>query len=155
MRSEGAPEDEVRRLYEELLGSWNRRDAGGYAGLFAEDGNAVGFDGSQMNGTSEIESSLSQVFAHHQTASYVWKVREIRSLGPQVAVLRAAAGMASPGTSELNPAANAVQTLVAARRDGQWRIAVFQNTPAAFHGRPEASEALTEELQGVLRAKGR
>jgi hypothetical protein len=45
---------------------------------------------------------------------------------------------------------NAIQTLVAARRDGRWRVELFQNTPAAFHGRPEASEALTAELRGAL-----
>jgi len=58
--------------------------------------------------------------------------------------------MVPPGKSDLNPAVNAVQTLVAARQDSRWRIAVFQNTPAAFHGRPELSERLTEELRQVL-----
>ena len=48
-------------------------------------------------------------------------------------------------------AVNAIQILVAARRDGQWRIELFQNTPAAFHGRPEASEVLTAELRAALR----
>ena len=49
----------------------------------------------------------------------------MRFLTPDVAVLRAVAGMVPPGQSDLNPAVNAVQTLVAARQDGQWRIAVF------------------------------
>ena len=34
-------------------------------------------------------------------------------------------------------------------RDG-WRIALYQNTPAQFHGRPELSRALTEELRQLL-----
>ncbi len=34
---------------------------------------------------------------------------------------------------------------------GPWRIALFQNTPAAFHGRPEFSEQLTAELHEALR----
>lgn len=45
---------------------------------------------------------------------------------------------------------NAIQTLVTVKHDGQWRIAVFQNTPAAFHGRPELRDRLTEELRQVL-----
>jgi hypothetical protein len=48
-------------------------------------------------------------------------------------------------------AVNAVQTLVAVRRDGAWQVAVYQNTPAAFHGRPELSQSLTEELRAELR----
>src|SRR5581483_1665454 len=43
-------EHEVRLLYEELVGCWNRRDAAGLARLFAEDGTLVGFDGSTHDG---------------------------------------------------------------------------------------------------------
>ena len=66
-------------------------------------------------------------------------------------MLRAVAGMVPAGQDDLLPALNAVQSLVAVQREGQWRIALFQNTPAAFHGRPEAVEALTEELRQARR----
>jgi len=58
--------------------------------------------------------------------------------------------MVPPGTSDLNPDANAVPTLVAVRQACRWQIALYHNTPAAFHGRPEASQALIEELRLVL-----
>ena len=50
----------------------------------------------------------------------------------------------------LNPGLNAVQTLAAVRPVGQWQVAVFQNTPAPFHGRPEAAAPLTQELRELL-----
>jgi uncharacterized protein (TIGR02246 family) len=84
------------------------------------------------------------------TATYVSKIRGVRFLAPEVAVLRAVVGMIPPGKKDLNPDANAIQTLVATKQEGQWRIAVFQNTPAQFHGRPELVEALTEELRQLL-----
>lgn len=143
----------IRSLYEALLDGWNKRNAHGIAGLFAEDGNLVGFDGSMLNGRDEIESHIRQIFADHPTPAYVTKVREVRFLTSQVALLRAVAGMVPPGQSDLIPAVNAVQTLVAAKHDGRWCIAVFQNTPAAFHGRPELSEQLTRELREALRAR--
>jgi uncharacterized protein (TIGR02246 family) len=68
-------------------------------------------------------------------------------LAPGVAVLRAVSGMIPPGQSELNPAVNAIQVLVAVQGDAGWRIAHYQNTPAQFHGRPDLSAALTEELK--------
>ena len=34
--------------------------------------------------------------------------------------------------------------------DGRWRITLLQATPAAWHQHPEAREALTEELRGLL-----
>jgi uncharacterized protein (TIGR02246 family) len=144
-------QEEVRRLHRDLLDRWNRRDAAGLASLFTDDGNLVGFDGSQINGRAEIAAHLSPIFADHPTAAYVAIVRGVRLLGPEVAVLRAVVGMVPPGKADLNPAVNAIQTLVAARRDGRWRVEVFHNTPAAFHGRPEASEALTAERRGALR----
>jgi uncharacterized protein (TIGR02246 family) len=63
-----APDErDVRSLYERLIDAWNRRDAAAYAALFDDAANVVGFDGSQMNGRSEIESTLAGIFAHHQT----------------------------------------------------------------------------------------
>lgn len=143
-------ETAVSTLYGQLLDSWNRRDAASFAALYDEDSYVVGFDGSQMYGPAEIESTLSQIFADHMTATYVAKIRGVRFLAPGVAVLRAVVGMIPPGKEDLNPAANAIQTLTATKQGGQWRIAVFQNTPAQFHGRPELVEALTEELRQIL-----
>lgn len=141
----------IASLYQALLDCWNRRAADDYAARFVEECNLVGFDGSQIDGRAEVAAHLHQIFAHHQTAAYVAKVREIRFLTPEVAILRAVVGMVPPGQSDLNPAVNAIQTLVATKREGTWRIELFQNTPAAFHGRPDLSEQLTEELRAVFR----
>jgi uncharacterized protein (TIGR02246 family) len=143
-------EADVRSLYERLLDAWNTRDAAAYAALFDDGANVVGFDGSQMTGRSEIETTLAQIFAHHETAPYVSKVREVRLLTPDVAILRAVVGMVPPGQTDINPAVNAIQSLTAVKRDGRWRIALFQNTPAQFHGRPELAQQLTEELRQHL-----
>ena len=145
-------DSEVLELYKELIESWNKRDAKGMANCFVVEGNVIGFDGSQMNGRKEIETTLSEIFAQHQTAPYVTKIREVRLLADTVALLRAAAGMVMPGESDINPEVNAIQTLVAVKADSGWRAALFQNTPAAFHGRPELAKSLTEELRAVLRS---
>lgn len=141
----------VQTLYEGLIGAWNRRNAGEFAAPFMEEGNVIGFDGSQLDRRPEIAATLAQIFAHHPTPPFVSKIREIRFLSPDVALLRAVVGMVPPGSSDIDPQLNAVQSLVAEKRDGQWRIALFQNTPAQWHGRPELVEALTDELRQVLR----
>jgi uncharacterized protein (TIGR02246 family) len=141
----------VRALYTEILRQWNERNAKGMARLFDQDGHVVGFDGSELDGRAAIESELARIFADHQTARYVGVVRSVRFLSPAVALLRAAAGMIPPGHTDLNPSLNAIQTLIAVKRDVNWQIAVYQNTPAAFHGRPDAAAALTEELRQHLK----
>jgi uncharacterized protein (TIGR02246 family) len=145
-----ADEMEVRTLYQALLEGWNQRHAEAFAAAFAEDGEVIGFDGSQMSGRGEIASTLRQIFADHVTAPYVSKVRSVRLLSPDVALLRAIVGMVPPGQSDLNPALNAHQTLIATKRDGTWHIALFQTTPAQFHGRPELVQHMTQELRQVL-----
>jgi uncharacterized protein (TIGR02246 family) len=141
---------DVGALYQQLLESWNQRNAAAYAALFAEEASVVGFDGSQMNGRAEIATQIGQIFADHPTSTYVGKIREVRLLTPDVAILRAVVGMTPPGQSDLKPDVNAIQSLVAAKQDGAWRIALFQNTPARFDGRPELAQQLTHELRRLL-----
>ena len=145
-----ADEDAVSGLHYQLLDAWNRRAADDFAALFAEDAYVVGFDGSQMDGREQIATDIGAVFVDHVTATYVGKIEDVRWLTPQVAILRAIVGMVPPGQSELNPDANALQTMIAVRSDGQWQIAVFQNTPAQFHGRPELVRKMTDELRQLL-----
>ncbi len=144
-------EHEVVSIYTQLLEAWNRRDASAFADLFTDDGSSVGFDGSQMNGRTEIGTTLRQIFADHQTAVYLARVREVRPLGSEVTLLRAVVGMVPPGKSEINPDTNAVQSVVVTTAAGQPRIALLHNTPAAFHGRPELGRQLTDELAALVR----
>jgi uncharacterized protein (TIGR02246 family) len=139
----------VADLYEELIGGWNGRDAERLAAPFAEDGEVIGFDGSEQAGRAAIARAMRQIFEDHETAAYVSKVRGIRMLGPDVGVLRAVVGMIPPGASDLAPDKHAHQTVVAFKRNGEWRIVLFQNTPAQFHGRPELVDRLTAELREV------
>ena len=51
--------------------------------------------------------------------------------------------MTPPGLKDINPAANAIQAIIAIKKDDVWKIDLFQNTAAQFHGRLEAVEAFT------------
>jgi uncharacterized protein (TIGR02246 family) len=139
-------------VYQQLLDAWNSRRAGDFAALFTDDGNAVGFDGSQLDGRDGIARELGGIFASHPTAAYVAKVREVRDIAPGVTLIRAVVGMVPPGASDLNPAVNAIQSVIVVNRDGAMKIALLHNTPAAFHGRPELVDALTRELTDLLRS---
>ncbi len=145
-----ADEAEIRALYAHVLDTWNRRSGDDMAALFTEDANLVGFDGSIINGQAEIAKTMNQIFADHQTAAYVGKVRDVRFLSADVALLRSVVGMIPPGQNDLNPAVNAVQSLVAVKSADTWRVTLYQNTPAQFHGRPELVQQLTDELHELL-----
>jgi len=140
----------VIALYQDLLKNWNDRHASDYADLFLDDANIIGFDGSQANGKKDIHAHIEQVFRSHDTGTYISIVEEIRFISNEIALLRAVAGLVPPGQRDINPATNAIQTMIAQKQENRFRIAVFQNTPAAFHERPDLREQLTNELRSVL-----
>jgi uncharacterized protein (TIGR02246 family) len=140
---------DLERLHSEILSAWNHQDAEAYAHQFTEDALVVGFDGSEMRGRHDIADSLAVIFADHQVATYVSIVRGVRPIGADTALLHAVVGMVAPDGDDLLPERNAVQVLVGVRKDDTWLAASLQNTPAALHGRPQAVEAMTEELRAA------
>lgn len=142
-------DDDVRWLYGELIAGWNDRSGAAMAATFADDGVAIGYDGSVHAGRRTIAKEIGQIFDEHETGRYVVKVQNVRELGSDAALLLAIAGLVPPGQAQIKPEVNAHQTLVAECRDGRWQVVLFQNTPAQFHGRPHLVEEMTRELQAV------
>ena len=136
-------------IYSQLLDAWNSQDAAGMAALFAEGGAQVGFDGSEAQGPRTIREQLAPIFRDHPTKRFVHVVREVRRLTDDVAMLRAIAGMVPRDSLELDESKNVIQTLVLRKDGGDWRIVLFQNTPARFDGRPEAVAAMSDELRAA------
>ena len=141
---------QIRALYAAFLDGWNRRSGAAVAAGFADDGDIIGFDGSHHRGRLSIASDLRRVFGSHPTATYVGVVRSVRSIGDGVAVLHAHSGMIPPGEDDIDPGLHAIHTVVAVLEDGRWKISLFQATPAAWLGRRDARDALTQELRGLL-----
>jgi len=55
-------------------------------------------------------------------------VKDVRFLSPDVAVMHAVGSTVMRGKSEPSPERDSIQTLVATREGGEWRLAAFQNT---------------------------
>ncbi|MGD8188773.1 SgcJ/EcaC family oxidoreductase [Brevibacillus ginsengisoli] len=143
---------EIQSVYYRLVEAWNNQDARGMAELFLEEGELIGFDGSQEIGPKKIFEHVHPIFENHPTARFVCKVKDVRVLSLNVGILRAIAGMVPRGQSDINPQVNTHHTLVVVNQNEKWRIQLFQNTPAQFHGRPELVEQMTEELREQLKS---
>ena len=149
-RPRTADEDETHDLYSKLVHAWNHQDATAFSALFSKNGIAIGFDGTQLIGQKDIDAAVNNIFHDHLTATYVTKVRDIRSVTKDVMLLRAVVGMISPGEYDVNPSMNAVQTMLSFKGVEGWQVVLFQNTPAKYDGRPEAQEELTKELRELI-----
>ena len=137
----------VEELYIAVIDAWNKRDATAYAELFTLDGDVVGFDGSQMIGRGMIAETLRDIFASHPTQPYVTRITGVTTVTTDVAIVRAIAGMAPAGDGKLDPKLHAIHRLTCVHRGGDWRAALFHNTPAALHGRPQDVEQMTRDLE--------
>src|SRR5215213_1786926 len=144
----------VRALYERLMDGWNRGSAEAFAAPFCEDGDLVGFDGTHLRGRAEIESFHRPLFDKWLKGTrLVGRVTAVRFLSQDVAVMHAVGGTVMPGKSKASPVRDSIQTLVAVRRDGGWRLAAFQNTRLRPMGRSAGGTfawLLSDRLWGLL-----
>jgi uncharacterized protein (TIGR02246 family) len=133
------------------MDGWNRGSGEAFASPFAEDGDLVGFDGTHLKGRQEIASFHQQLFdTYVKGTRLVGKIRSVRFLTSDVALMHVVGGTIMAGQTDIEPERNSVQTLVATKNRGEWRLAAFQNTRAQYLGRPKEAQALTEELRRLL-----
>jgi uncharacterized protein (TIGR02246 family) len=149
--SSTADETAICALYQQMMEGWNAACGYAFASPFEENGDLVGFDGTYIKGRQEIALFHQHLFDMFLKGSrLVGKVRSVRFLTSDVAVMHAIGGTVMAGQTDLDPERNSVQTLVAVKRNGKWSLAAFQNTRATYIGRPDESQKLTEELQALL-----
>jgi uncharacterized protein (TIGR02246 family) len=149
--SSTADETAICVLYRQMMEGWNAASGYAFACPFEENGDLVGFDGTYIKGRQEIAFFHQHLFDMFLKGSrLVGKVRSVRFLTSDIAVMHAIGGTVMAGQTDLDSERNSVQTLVAVKRNGKWSLAAFQNTRATYIGRPDESQKLTEELQALL-----
>jgi uncharacterized protein (TIGR02246 family) len=119
----------VRDLYQRLMDAWNRGSGDAFASVFTEDGDLVGFDGTHLHGRKEIASFHQELFDKWLRGTrLVGRVENVTLPADDVAVVHAVGETILPGNSKPSPERDSIQTLVAMKRDGDWRFTAFQNT---------------------------
>jgi uncharacterized protein (TIGR02246 family) len=153
-----ADEAAVRGLYQQLMDGWNRGSGDAFAAAFADDGDLIAFDGTHFKGRQEIAPFHQQLFDRWlEGTRLVGQVEHMRFLSHDVALIHAIGGTIMRGKTEPSPERDSIQTLVATRQNGEWRLAAFQNTRV----RPMGSAgsflvwALTDWLWRILRLNKR
>ena len=123
-----ADEAAVRGLYRELMDGWNRGSGDAFAAAFTEDGDLVAFDGTHFEGREEIAPFHQELFDKWLKGTrLVGRVKSVRFLSPDLALMHAVGGTVMRGKSEPAPERDSIQTLVAIRQVGEWRLAALDN----------------------------
>ena len=147
----------IRELYQQLMDGWNQGSGAAFAAAFTEDGDLVAFDGTHFHGRAEIVPFHQELFDKWLKGSrLVGHVDSVRFLSPDIALMHAVGGTVLRGKSQPAPERDSIQTLVAVRQAGEWRLAAFQNTRLRPLGQsPRAFLALTlsDWVWKILRPK--
>lgn len=140
-------EREIRDLIDRLSESWARGDAGSYGAEFTDDCDYVAFDGTRFRGPSEPHAHLARLFDSVLKGTRLeGEVESVRFLTPEVAVVHWTGSVAYPWNKRVRSRRRSRQTLVIVRRDGNWKVAAFQNTRV----RPLPQEGIGFELASRL-----
>jgi uncharacterized protein (TIGR02246 family) len=128
-RSHDADHAALRELYQELIEGWNEGSGARFAAPFTDDGDLVAFDGTHLRGRSVIEAFQQELFDKWVKGTRLTgTVDRIRFPNADTAIMHATGGTIMRRRTEPSRARNSIQTLVAVRTPGGWRLTAFQNT---------------------------
>ncbi len=145
------PSDEtaVRRLYEQMLAGWNQGSGEAFAAPFTEDVDFIAFDGTRLERREEIASVHQDLFDKWLKGTRLTGEVSVRFLVPDVALLVGHGGTVMRGRTEPARERDSIQTLLAVRTGGEWRLTSFHNTrvrPIGERARGALLWLLTDKL---------
>jgi uncharacterized protein (TIGR02246 family) len=123
-------------LYRQMMDAWNRGSGADFASVMTPDVEFIGFDGTWFHGKDDVQAAHQSLFdTHLKGTRLIGDVVRVRLLAPDVALIHTRGNTIMRGKTRPDPARDSLQTLVAVRQDGSWRLTAFQNTRVRVMGR--------------------
>jgi uncharacterized protein (TIGR02246 family) len=123
-----------------MIDGWNAGNGDAFAAPYTYDSDFIGFDGTYLKGRQQIASFHQMLFDKFFIGTrLIGKIRNIRFVTENVAIMIAVGGTVMAGQSDIEPERNSIHTIVAAKYDNYWYFTAFQNSRAQYIGRPEES----------------
>jgi uncharacterized protein (TIGR02246 family) len=124
--------DVLKGVYE----AWNSADPDAFVAEYLEDASAI-LPGSYLKSRQEIRDAMAYSFnGPLKGRRSSDKVRDVRFLSDEVAVVISESGILIPGESEAPPERTVYATWVLTKRDGRWLLAAYSNSPSVAPGQP-------------------
>lgn len=124
-----ADEQLIRSIPDKIAAGWSKGDGRAIADVYAEGGTLVAGDGKVTQSRAEIARYHDQQFAAFLKGTRLTvEVKSLRFVSPDIAIMHTEGGILWPGEVQVAPRNRGVQSFVAVKNDGVWRITLFQNT---------------------------
>lgn len=113
-----------------LVAAWAKNDADGVANVFTDDGILILPGDVYKRSREEIRSFMAAAYAGPFKGSGVTgNPVDVRFVSDDIALLRTHGGILAEGETEIDPELAVRSTWVCVKRDGEWKLAAYQNSP--------------------------
>lgn len=113
-----------------LVAAWAKNDASGIADAFTEDGTMILPGDVYKKGRGEIRAFMAAAYAGPFKGTGVTGTPvDVRFVTDDVALLRTHGGILAPGQTEIAEELAVRSTWVVVKKDGEWLLAGYQNSP--------------------------
>ncbi|WP_271220633.1 SgcJ/EcaC family oxidoreductase [Streptosporangium carneum] len=120
----------VAALPQRVVAAWAQHDPESFAGVFTEDGSMI-LPGLYRKGREEIRSFMEAAFqGPFKGTKVTGQPIDIRFFSDEAGVLITQGGVLAPGETEVSDERAIRASWVVVKRDGQWQLAAYQNSPA-------------------------
>jgi uncharacterized protein (TIGR02246 family) len=123
-------EKEALSVMLRLVTAWAKYDADGVANVFTKDGILILPGNVLKKSRDDIQAFMAAAYAGpFKGTRVVGKAADVRFVSDEVALLRSDGGILAPGQTEIAPAMAVRSTWVLVKSEGEWQLAVYQNSP--------------------------
>lgn len=120
----------VAALTQRVVAAWAYQDADGFADVFTEDGTMI-LPGHYKKGREEIRAYLKDAYRNqYKDTQVTGRPLDTRFLGSDVALLLTQGGLLAAGESHVHDDQAIRASWLVVKRDGEWKLAAYQNSPA-------------------------
>jgi uncharacterized protein (TIGR02246 family) len=104
----------IQKLYQKKIQGWNSGDGEKFAEPYTDDTNYIGFDDTYLKGRQEIAAFHQMLFDMFLgEGRLLGKIKSIRFITSDVAVVVAIGGTLEADQSNINPERNSIRTIIA------------------------------------------
>ncbi|MEU1969579.1 SgcJ/EcaC family oxidoreductase [Micromonospora sediminicola] len=119
----------VAGLPQQIMKAWAEHSPSDFADVFAEDGSMI-LPGVFVLGRENIRGFMEQAFAGpYKGTRVIGTPFNVRFLAADMVLLLTEGGVLEPNQTELGQGRAVRASWLAVKRDGQWKLAAYQNSP--------------------------